>query len=233
MRREVRRPARPHREDAARRAAVVLAAGARRRRRTASTTRCCATTSRWSATASSGSPRDGHRGGRRRRAPGRRHRLRHRLQGQRLPLADGGPRPRRASGSRSCGRRTGRAPTSARCCRASRTSSWSTGPNTNPFGGLSVVDIEELVTRFALECIGADRAGRALGRRHADAYWRYNDELDAGRGDQDRTRTRGSRTTTTTSSADRRRTPRSTCGRMWSVAAQPDGAGPRRVAVRG
>ncbi|MCW2539387.1 MAG: Flavin-containing monooxygenase-like protein [Frankiales bacterium] len=53
------------------------------------------------------------------------------------------------------------------------------GPNTNPIGGLQVVDMEEMVTRFALECIGhlieqnLDTVDVTV-----DAYWRYNDELD-------------------------------------------------------
>ena len=54
------------------------------------------------------------------------------------------------------------------------------GPNTNPFGGLSVVDLEELVTRFALECIrGLIEQDRRAVDVTEDAYWRYNDELDA------------------------------------------------------
>ena len=53
------------------------------------------------------------------------------------------------------------------------------GPNTNPTGGLNVVDLEEIVTRFALECI----RGLVEQRAHTvdvtvDAYWRYNDEVD-------------------------------------------------------
>jgi 4-hydroxyacetophenone monooxygenase len=54
------------------------------------------------------------------------------------------------------------------------------GPNTNPFGGLNVVDLEEFVTRFALECIGGliEQDKRAVDVT-LDAYWRYNDELDA------------------------------------------------------
>jgi 4-hydroxyacetophenone monooxygenase len=53
------------------------------------------------------------------------------------------------------------------------------GPNTNNFGGLQIVDFEELVTRFALECIG----GLITRKRKTidisfDAYSRYNAELD-------------------------------------------------------
>ncbi|MGD0292159.1 MAG: NAD(P)-binding domain-containing protein [Candidatus Binataceae bacterium] len=53
------------------------------------------------------------------------------------------------------------------------------GPNTNNFGGLQIVDFEEMVTRFALECIG----GLITQKKHMidvslDAYWRYNDEVD-------------------------------------------------------
>jgi 4-hydroxyacetophenone monooxygenase len=53
------------------------------------------------------------------------------------------------------------------------------GPNTNNFGGLQIVDFEEMVTRFALQCIG----GLITQRKHTvdislDAYWRYNEEVD-------------------------------------------------------
>jgi 4-hydroxyacetophenone monooxygenase len=53
------------------------------------------------------------------------------------------------------------------------------GPNTNNFGGLQIVDFEEMVTRFALECIGG-----LITRKSStvdvslDAYWRYNDQVD-------------------------------------------------------
>jgi 4-hydroxyacetophenone monooxygenase len=54
------------------------------------------------------------------------------------------------------------------------------GPNTNPFAGLNVVDIEELVTRFALECIrGLIEQDRRSVDVTLDAYWRFNRELDA------------------------------------------------------
>jgi 4-hydroxyacetophenone monooxygenase len=53
------------------------------------------------------------------------------------------------------------------------------GPNTNNFGGLQIVDFEEMVTRFALECFG----GLITQKKRTidvslDAYWRYNDEVD-------------------------------------------------------
>jgi 4-hydroxyacetophenone monooxygenase len=53
------------------------------------------------------------------------------------------------------------------------------GPNTNNFGGLQIVDFEEMVTRFALQCIG----GLITQKKREvdvslDAYWRYNDEVD-------------------------------------------------------
>jgi 4-hydroxyacetophenone monooxygenase len=53
------------------------------------------------------------------------------------------------------------------------------GPNTNPIGGLQVVDMEEMVTRFALECLSyLIENDKAAVDVTADAYWRYNDELD-------------------------------------------------------
>ena len=53
------------------------------------------------------------------------------------------------------------------------------GPNTNNFGGLQIVDFEEMVTRFALECL----AGLITRKKRSidvslDAYWRYNAEVD-------------------------------------------------------
>jgi 4-hydroxyacetophenone monooxygenase len=53
------------------------------------------------------------------------------------------------------------------------------GPNTNNFGGLQIVDFEEMVTRFALQCI----SGLITKKKHTidvslEAYWRYNDEVD-------------------------------------------------------
>jgi len=58
------------------------------------------------------------------------------------------------------------------------------GPNTNNFGGLQIVDFEEMTTRFALGCIAGlileDKRSVDVGE---DAYWRYNaivDEYEAG-----------------------------------------------------
>jgi 4-hydroxyacetophenone monooxygenase len=53
------------------------------------------------------------------------------------------------------------------------------GPNTNSFSGLQIVDFEEMVTRFALECIAEliTHKRRTVDVTH-DAYWRYNAELD-------------------------------------------------------
>ena len=53
------------------------------------------------------------------------------------------------------------------------------GPNTNNFGGFQVIDLLEIVTRFALQCI----AGLIVDDKKTvdvtiDAYWCYNDELD-------------------------------------------------------
>lgn len=53
------------------------------------------------------------------------------------------------------------------------------GPNTNNFGGLQIVDFEELVIRFALECVGGlITQGKSTVEVTHDAYWRYNAELD-------------------------------------------------------
>lgn len=53
------------------------------------------------------------------------------------------------------------------------------GPNSNPTGGLNVVDFEEIVTRFALECIRGlvEGDGSTVDVTH-DAYTRYNREVD-------------------------------------------------------
>jgi 4-hydroxyacetophenone monooxygenase len=53
------------------------------------------------------------------------------------------------------------------------------GPNTNNFGGLQIVDFEEMVTRFALQCFSRmiTQKKHTVDVKH-DAYWRYNDELD-------------------------------------------------------
>jgi 4-hydroxyacetophenone monooxygenase len=53
------------------------------------------------------------------------------------------------------------------------------GPNMNPYGGLGVINHEEMVTRFALECM--ERlilGGKSSIDVTEEAYWRYNDELD-------------------------------------------------------
>ena len=53
------------------------------------------------------------------------------------------------------------------------------GPNTNLLAGLQIVDLEEMVTRFALECIGGLIAqGKRTVEVTEDAYWRYNAVLD-------------------------------------------------------
>ena len=53
------------------------------------------------------------------------------------------------------------------------------GPNTNNFGGLQIVDFEEMVTRFALQCFSRliTQKKRTIDVK-LDAYWRYNDEVD-------------------------------------------------------
>ncbi len=53
------------------------------------------------------------------------------------------------------------------------------GPNSNNFGGFQVIDLLEIVTRFALQCI----AELIIRDKHsvdvtAEAYARFNDELD-------------------------------------------------------
>jgi 4-hydroxyacetophenone monooxygenase len=53
------------------------------------------------------------------------------------------------------------------------------GPNTNNFGGLQIVDFEEMVMRFALQCIaGLITEKKSTIDISLDAYWRYNDEVD-------------------------------------------------------
>jgi 4-hydroxyacetophenone monooxygenase len=53
------------------------------------------------------------------------------------------------------------------------------GPNMNPYGGLGVINHEEMVTRYALQCIEHLVVG---GTRSIDvtpdAYWSWNGELD-------------------------------------------------------
>jgi 4-hydroxyacetophenone monooxygenase len=53
------------------------------------------------------------------------------------------------------------------------------GPNTNPLGGLGVSQHQEMMTRYALECIQLLILDgySSLDVKH-DAYWRYNDALD-------------------------------------------------------
>jgi len=53
------------------------------------------------------------------------------------------------------------------------------GPNANNWGGLNIVDFLEIVTRFALECIGGLIAQKKRSVDvTADAYWRFQGELD-------------------------------------------------------
>jgi 4-hydroxyacetophenone monooxygenase len=53
------------------------------------------------------------------------------------------------------------------------------GPNTNPMGGLGVANHEEMMTRYALECIQLlILDGHRSVDVTLDAYWRYNDALD-------------------------------------------------------
>jgi 4-hydroxyacetophenone monooxygenase len=53
------------------------------------------------------------------------------------------------------------------------------GPNSNNWGGLQIVDFHELVTRFALSCIGGLIAQRKQTVEPSEsAYWRYNEEVD-------------------------------------------------------
>lgn len=54
------------------------------------------------------------------------------------------------------------------------------GPNMNPYGGLGVVNLEEMVVRFALQCLEhLVLSGRRTIEPSADAYWRWNEALDA------------------------------------------------------
>jgi 4-hydroxyacetophenone monooxygenase len=53
------------------------------------------------------------------------------------------------------------------------------GPNSNNFGGFQVVDLLEIVTRFALQCIaGLITQDKRSVEVTNEAYWRFNDELD-------------------------------------------------------
>jgi 4-hydroxyacetophenone monooxygenase len=54
------------------------------------------------------------------------------------------------------------------------------GPNMNPYGGLGVVNHQEMVTRWLLACVQElIVAGKSSVEVTERAYWRYNDELDA------------------------------------------------------
>jgi cation diffusion facilitator CzcD-associated flavoprotein CzcO len=107
------------------------------------------------------------------------HRLRHRIQGQRVPVADGGSRPGRPAGTGPVGEGRPRAYIGA-MLPGFPNLFLIYGPNMNPYGDLGVVNHQEMVTRFLLDC------GKELilpGKSSVDvterAYWRYNDELDA------------------------------------------------------
>lgn len=53
------------------------------------------------------------------------------------------------------------------------------GPNSNNWGGLQILDFEELAIRFAVSCIaGLIASGKRSVEVTEDAYWRYADELD-------------------------------------------------------
>jgi 4-hydroxyacetophenone monooxygenase len=54
------------------------------------------------------------------------------------------------------------------------------GPNMNSYGGLSVINLQEMATRFALECIKRlIMDGKSSVDVIEGAYWRYNEQLDA------------------------------------------------------
>jgi 4-hydroxyacetophenone monooxygenase len=54
------------------------------------------------------------------------------------------------------------------------------GPNMNPYGGLGVVNLEEMVVRYTLSCIEAMVGeGKRSVEPSEEAYRRWNDELDA------------------------------------------------------
>jgi 4-hydroxyacetophenone monooxygenase len=54
------------------------------------------------------------------------------------------------------------------------------GPNMNPYGGLGVVNLEEMVMRYTLQCIEhLVLTGRRSIEPSEDAYWRWNAALDA------------------------------------------------------
>jgi 4-hydroxyacetophenone monooxygenase len=53
------------------------------------------------------------------------------------------------------------------------------GPNTNPHGGVSIVNHEDLTTRYILECLGhLIIEGKRSIEPKTEAYSRYNEELD-------------------------------------------------------
>jgi 4-hydroxyacetophenone monooxygenase len=53
------------------------------------------------------------------------------------------------------------------------------GPNMNPDGGLGVVNHEEMVTRYLLDCLRQVlTSGRPAIEVTEQAYWRYNEQLD-------------------------------------------------------
>ena len=53
------------------------------------------------------------------------------------------------------------------------------GPNTNATGGLGTFDFEEMVIRFALQCIEhLIIEGKQTVDVTVDGYWQYNNELD-------------------------------------------------------
>ena len=54
------------------------------------------------------------------------------------------------------------------------------GPNMNPYGGLGVVNLEEMVVRYTLQCIERLVLDEARSVEPTeDAYWRWNGRLDA------------------------------------------------------
>ena len=83
------------------------------------------------------------------------------------------------------------------------------GPNMNAYGGLGVLNLEEMAVRYMLSCIEHLVLN---GERSMDvtetAYWRWNDELDE-RESSGSTWIPERRATTRTSTAARRRTARS------------------------
>jgi 4-hydroxyacetophenone monooxygenase len=53
------------------------------------------------------------------------------------------------------------------------------GPNMNPYGGLGVVNHQEMVTRFLLDCVKElVLTGKSTVEVTEQAYWDYNDQLD-------------------------------------------------------